>query len=309
MARPLRLEFPGALYHLTARGDRQEPIFLDDGDRRRFLDLLGKEIVQQGWVCYAYCLMRNHYHLLIETPRANLVRGMRRFNGVYTQAFNRKRKKPGHVFQGRYKSILVDKENYLMELCRYIVLNPVRAKMVAGPAEWAWSSYGATAGMVKAPSWLAAEEVLSLFSGRRANYRRFVMEGIGEGSIWDELRGQIYLGDEKFLERMQELAEGKPMREVAKAQRRPKTPGADEIVNTVAREYGISASQVLDRRHAEAYWLAVYLMRRAGNLSLQEVARRVGVSIARISQIQTKIESGKASKKVDKLIRKYELKD
>ena len=309
MARPLRLEFPGALYHLTARGDRQEPIFLDDGDRRRFLDLLGKEIVQQDWVCYAYCLMHNHYHLLIETPQANLVRGMRRLNGVYTQAFNRKRKKPGHVFQGRYKSILVDKENYLMELCRYIVLNPVRAKMMKGPEQWIWSSYRATAGTVEAPRWLAVEEVLSLFSGRRSNYRRFVMEGIGEGSIWDEVRGQIYLGDEGFLERMQELVEGKAVREVARAQVRPKTPGADEIVNAVAREYGISPSQALDRSHDEAYWSAVYLMRRAGNLSLQEVARRVGVSIARVSQIQTKIESGKNSKRIDRLIREYKLKD
>jgi REP element-mobilizing transposase RayT len=102
-----------------------------------FLDLLGKEIHQQGWLCYAYCLMDNHYHLLIETPEANLVCSMRRLNGVYTQAFNRRRKKSGHVFQGRYKSILVDKDNYLLELCRYIVLNPVRARMVkAGICHW-----------------------------------------------------------------------------------------------------------------------------------------------------------------------------
>ena len=117
MARPLRLEFHGAVYHLTARGDRQEPIFLNDSDRRKFLELLAKEVKQQGWLCYAYCLMDNHYHLLIETPQANLVAGMRRLNGVYTQAFNYRRKKPGHVFQGRYKSILVDKDNYLQELC------------------------------------------------------------------------------------------------------------------------------------------------------------------------------------------------
>lgn len=308
MARPLRLEFAGALYHLTARGDRQEPIFLDDGDRRGFLDLLGKEISQQGWICYAYCLMGNHYHLLIETPEANLVRGMRRLNGVYTQAFNRRRKKPGHVFQGRYKSILVDKENYLLELCRYVVLNPVRANMVKEPEEWSWSSYGATAGTATTPKWLAVEEVLSFFSGSRSNYRRFVSEGIAEGTIWEDVKGQIYLGSEDFLERMQELADGQSVWGVAKAQTRPKTPEADEIVNTVAREYGISVSQVLDRRHAEAYWLAVYLMRRAGNLSLQEVAKRAGVSIARISQIQTKIEAENISKQMAKVLRTYKLK-
>jgi REP element-mobilizing transposase RayT len=301
------LEFGGALYHVTARGDRQEAIFLDDVDRRRFLDLLGKEVNQQRWVCFAYCLMDNHYHLLIETPEPNLVRGMRRLNGVYTQAFNWRRKKPGHVFQGRYKSILVDKENYLMELCRYIVLNPVRAQIVMAPEEWQWSSYGATVGRDKAPKWLAVEKVLSLFSGRRSNYRRFVMEGVGRGSIWDELRGQIYLGDEVFLERMQELAHGKAGRGIAKAQARPKTPSADEIINAVGREYRISAAKVLERSEVEAYELAVYLMRRVGNLSLQEVGGRFGVSIARISQIQSKIEAGKISKKVQGVLRRYEL--
>ena len=126
MTRPLRLEYAGALYHLTARGNAQAAIYLEDSDRHLFLELLGKEVKQQRWVCYAYCLMDNHYHLLIETPEANLVSGMRRLNGVYTQAFNRRHQRVGHVFQGRYKSILVDKDSYLQELCRYIVLNPVR---------------------------------------------------------------------------------------------------------------------------------------------------------------------------------------
>jgi len=116
MARPLRLEFPGAVYHLTARGDRREPIFDDEGDRLLFLELLGKEVRQQGWLLYAYCLMDNHYHLLLETPEPSLVRGMRRLNGVYTQTFNRRHQLVGHLLQGRYKAILVDKDSYLMEL-------------------------------------------------------------------------------------------------------------------------------------------------------------------------------------------------
>lgn len=119
MTRPLRLEFPGAVYHLTARGDRREDIFLDDADRLTFLDLLAKEVRQQYWRLYAYCLMSNHYHLLIETPKGKLVGGMRRLNGVYTQAFNRRHGRVGHVLQGRYKSILVDKDAYLLELARY----------------------------------------------------------------------------------------------------------------------------------------------------------------------------------------------
>jgi putative transposase len=131
MARPLRLEFSGAVYHVTARGDRREAIFLDDQDRQRFLGLLGREIGQQNWLLYAYCLMSNHYHLLLETPEANLARGMRRLNGVYTQGFNRRYGLSGHVLQGRYKAILVDRDAYLLELSRYVVLNPVRAGLVA----------------------------------------------------------------------------------------------------------------------------------------------------------------------------------
>jgi len=308
MARPLRLEFPGAVYHLTARGDRQEPIFLNHTDRRKFVDLLAKEVKQQDWICYAYCLMDNHYHLLIETPQPDLVAGMRRLNGVYTQAFNYRRKKPGHVFQGRYQSILVDKDNYLLELCRYLVLNPVRAKLVKSPEQWSWSSYAATAGLVKAESWLATERVLALFSGSRKRYQRFVLEGIGKESVWQDLKGQIYLGDESFLKRMQDQIEGKAFRGIAKVQIRPVRPGAEEIKRVVANKYGIKAGEVLDRRQGEAYRVAVYLMRRAGNLPLREVAERAGVSSGRISQIQTQIEAGRVSARVSALLTKYKLK-
>jgi len=141
MARPLRIEFPGAVYHVTARGNARAAIFLNDDDRRRFLALLTETAGRRGWTCHAYCLMDNHYHLMLETAAANLGRGMRQINGVYTQRFNRAHDRVGHVFQGRYKAILVEKQAYLLELCRYVVLNPVRAGMVAAPGDWAWSSY------------------------------------------------------------------------------------------------------------------------------------------------------------------------
>jgi putative transposase len=130
MSRPLRLEFPDALYHITSRGDRREDIYEDYDDRSGFLDVFASVIDQFNWVCYAYCLMTNHYHLLVQTPDGNLSKGMRQLNGIYTQNYNRRHNKTGHLFQGRYKSILVDKDNYLLELSRYIVLNPVKAGMV-----------------------------------------------------------------------------------------------------------------------------------------------------------------------------------
>ena len=130
MARPLRLEFSGALYHVTSRGDRREDIYLDDADRGNYLSVLSEVCDRFNWLVHAYCLMSNHYHLLIETPDSNLAMGMRQLNGVYTQRFNRRHARVGHVFQGRYKAIIVQKDSYLLELARYIVLNPVRARMV-----------------------------------------------------------------------------------------------------------------------------------------------------------------------------------
>ncbi len=126
MSRPLRLEYAGALYHVTSRGNERKPIYLEDDDFELFLECLAGVCERFNWVIHSYCLMTNHYHLLVETPDGNLSKGMRQLNGVFTQDFNRRHKRVGHLFQGRYKAILVDKESYLLELCRYIVLNPVR---------------------------------------------------------------------------------------------------------------------------------------------------------------------------------------
>jgi putative transposase len=152
MARPVRLEFGGALYHVTARGDRREAIYEDDVDREHFLDVLGQVVGQFNWCCHAYCLMSNHYHLVIATPDGNLSKGMRQLNGVFTQWSNRRHHRTGHLFQGRYKAILVDADSYLLELTRYVVLNPVRAHVVDSPAKWPWNSYQAVMGELDAPA-------------------------------------------------------------------------------------------------------------------------------------------------------------
>ena len=149
MARPLRIEFPGALYHVTSRGNARQDIALDDEDRAAFLAVLAEARERFAWLVHAYCLMGNHYHLMVETPEANLSRGMRQLIGVYTQRFNRRHGRVGHLFQGRYKAILVERESYLLELCRYVVLNPVRAGLVARVEDWRWSSYAETAGRAR----------------------------------------------------------------------------------------------------------------------------------------------------------------
>jgi REP element-mobilizing transposase RayT len=232
MSRPLRLEFPGAVYHVTSRGDRREDIFDDDIDRKTILSVLDRVCDTYNWVCYAYCLMSNHYHLLIETPDGNLSKGMRQLNGVYTQTYNRIHGRSGHVFQGRYKAVLVERESYLLELSRYIVLNPVRAGTVRSAREWRWSSYRATAGQNKGPDCLNIEWLLANFGHKREvaveRYKTFVSEGQRQPSPWGFLRNQIYLGSEQFVEKMQAfIADDKEGSEVPLSQRRPE---ANELV-------------------------------------------------------------------------------
>ena len=207
MSRPLRIEFAGGLSHVTSRGDGREAIFLGKEDRRLFLGVLSEVVPDFNWAMHAYCLMDNHYHLLIETPDGNLSKGMRQLNGVYTQRFNRRHGRVGHVFQGRYKAIIVQKESYLLELARYVVLNPVRARMVRSPAAWPWGSYRATAGLCEAPLWLTTDWLLSAFSSRRsaavARYAAFVAEGKAQPGPWEKLKNQIFLGSDAFVASLQ----------------------------------------------------------------------------------------------------------
>ena len=273
MARPLRLEFPGAFYHITSRGDRREDIYEDDGDRSAFLSILESVCETYNWVCYAHCLMSNHYHLLIETPDANLSKGMRQLNGVYTQTYNRRQGRVGHVFQGRYKAILVDKDNYLLELSRYIVLNPVRAGMVRAAKDWPWSSYRATAGQVEAPDFLNVEWLLSVFSKRKSTaverYKQFVSEGRGQASPWPMLKNQIYLGSEDFVEKMQSLVDGeKALSEVPSSQIRP-----------MPKTLGYYEKQSQDRNSA------IVSGYRSGGYTLKELGDYFGLHYSTVSGI------------------------
>ena len=213
MARPLRIEYDGALYHITSRGNERKAIFKDPGDRQLFLRILAQVTEHFHWICHAYCLMNNHYHLVIETPDGNLSKGMRRLNGVYTQAFNRRHHRVGHLFQGRFKAILVQKESHYLEVCRYVVLNAVRAKTVKHPGKWPWSSYRATCGAGPVVGCLTVDELLSHFGTRRApaqeKYRQYVAEGIAGTTIWENLEAQSLLGMEGFADALRAHVSGK----------------------------------------------------------------------------------------------------
>jgi REP element-mobilizing transposase RayT len=225
MARPLRLEFAGALYHITSRGDRREAIYRDIEDRQQWLEVLSHVCDRFNWVIHGYCQMTNHYHLLAETVDGNLSRGMRQLNGLYTQKFNRRHHESGHLFQGRYKAILVQKDNHLLELTRYVVLNSVRAGMVMRPEDWAWSSYNATINAEIESRWLDVDWTLNQFGKNRpkaiAAYRRFVMEGKGLPDPKEQVRHQMFLGNGAFIAEHQQATEKtEKLREVSKAHKR-----------------------------------------------------------------------------------------
>src|SRR6266508_2494227 len=178
MARPLRIEYDGALYHATSRGNEGKRIFQDDTDRELFLHTLSRVNERFHWMCHAYCLMGNHYHLVIETPDGNLSKGMRQLNGVYTQAYNRRHHRVGHLFQGRFKGILVQKESHYLEVCRYVVLNPVRAKAVKQPREWPWNR--ATADWLGFPAASRWKRYSAILARGEVRPRR------STGSMWEK---------------------------------------------------------------------------------------------------------------------------
>ena len=234
MARPLRIEYDGALYHVTSRGNERKAIFRDDTDRELFLATLFQVTERFHWLCHAYCLMNNHYHLVIETPDGNLSKGMRQLNGVYTQTFNRRHHRVGHLFQGRFKGILVQKESHFLEVCRYVVLNPIRAKAVKHPREWAWSSYRATGGLTASPWCLTVEEILSHFGQRRGlaqeKYRSYVTEGVNGATIWENLEAQSLLGLEGFADALRGHVTSKQnVREIPKGQRLIDRPSLEKL--------------------------------------------------------------------------------
>jgi len=287
MARPLRIEFPDALYHITLRGNEKQLIFLDDMDRRKFLEVLSSAVERFNWLCHAYCLMGNHYHLIVETPDGNISRGMRHINSIYTLIFNRKHKRVGHLFQGRYKSILVEKESYLLSLGRYVVLNPVRKGLVKRPEDWKWSSFRANIGAEKKPSFLTVDWVLSQFGDNKTEaikrYEKFVLDGIGKAFPWQALRGQIFLGRDSFIKKFEELLKEKEvLKEVPRVQRYATRPSLDDLFGGKKLEHNNQKDET------------IYVAYVHYGYTLSEIAECLGVHYVTISRVIKRVEKTKA---------------
>lgn len=309
MARPLRIEYPGAFYHVTSRGNEQKDIFKTQLDRKKFLSYLESSVMRYGAVIHVWCLMSNHYHLLMETPSGNLSQIMRHINGAYTTYFNIKRKRAGHLFQGRYKSILVEADSYAVELSRYIHLNPVRAGMAANLEGYQWSSYRSYIGLSEVPDWQKTDFIFGYFGGgtsegTKQKYRRFVEEVLGKEYV-SPLTATIastILGSEEFVREVSKkyLSDRKSERNVPAIRMLKKRFSLEEIIDNVKKEVGEVGD--LSRR------LSIFFCRKYSGARLREIGDRFGISDAAVSQASRRLElKAEEDKNIKKMMKKIEV--
>ena len=290
MSRPLRIEFEDAVYHVTTRGDRREPIFRGDADRRALLDLIAQAMDRFDAMVLAYCLMGNHYHLVLQTRQPNLSRLMRHINGVYTQSFNRRHGLVGHLFQGRFNAILIDRDAYLLALCRYVERNPVAAGIAPSAMAWPWSSYRAHVGKAAPPAWLDVDGLLGHMLGRTvecADDRALAMlqytalveqTDAADAAFWQlNLRGQVFLGGQTFVESLQARLPAQ-IRSASQVPRRQRLPQGD-WAQCVAACHG-------DRNQA------LHMAYRQHGLTMTHLAAAAGLSIAHVSRLIAAQELG-----------------
>ena len=305
MARPLRIEYPGAFYHVTSRGNERKPIFKSVRDREAFLGYLESATSRYGAIIHCYCLMDNHYHLLVETPDANLSAIMRHINGAYTSYFNVKRKRSGHLFQGRYKALLVDKDTYAMELSRYIHLNPVRAGITDRPEKYRWSSYRAFAGRDSAPGWLFLDFILSYFGADRPaskkKYRKFVENALGQeikSPIADLIAGTI-LGTDEFARMIKSkyVTATKTGRNVPELRKLISRPGMEQIENAVDKEFGNqgklaqTVKMYLGRKLTDERLIEIGKKYGVGDSAVAEASRRLSIRMEREKELAKRVQA------------------
>lgn len=286
MSRPLRIEFADAVYHVTSRGDRQEAIFRTDDDRRLLLAVVAQAMERLDAVALAYCLMGNHYHFVLRTRQPNLSRLMRHINGEYTRAFNRRHGVTGHVFQGRFHAVLVERDAYLLEACRYVELNPVRASLASDAGAWSWSSYRAHVGLARGPKWLATLELHGHLLRRNVNsdedfraaanlYAALVESGVG-ADLWnDRLRGGMFLGNERFMSEM--LARACEQRLMSKEIVTPSSSGRASL------EQWMDENASIEECYRRAYT--------RGGMTMAEIARQAATSLASVSRMISRAEA------------------
>lgn len=295
MARQLRIEYPGAFYHVMNRGAGRKPIFHDEQFYNLFLALLADLNKNFGIEIHAYCLMGNHYHLLIKTCHANLSIAMKHLNGVYTMRYNRLLKKDGPLFRGRFKSIVVDADEYLLQVSRYIHLNPVEAKLVKNPETYLWSSYKYYCDIKNKPDWLMIEELHSRFSqkNKRLAYQLFVSEGTDQDThqIYNSSKIPAIIGKDTFCKKIQNALKLKPHKEIPDSKKfLHQCITKEKIIQKMAKHYKCKESDIILGKNKELKKIAVYFCKRLTNATLSEIGHYFsGVSYSGVSQISKRL--------------------
>ena len=297
MARQLRVEFENAFYHITSRGNLRDKIFYDAPDRERFLEILGRTKERYGFLLHAYALMDNHYHLLMETPKANLSQIMQNINTSYTVYVNRKYQRSGHLLQGRFKGIIVDKDRYLIALSRYIHLNPVRAKLVKRPVNYPWTSYRAFLDQKAENSLVDTEDTLSHFSKHRKRaeraYREFVESGEGkEENPFAAMEAGLLLGGGAFKAKvLRRIEKMKVDEEIPQAKRLRKRVSIDAVIKACQLYYGKNRKALVERvRGNEGRQVAIYLAKILSGEKGKEIGRYFGIKGPAVSDAIKRIE-------------------
>ncbi len=299
MARSLRLEFEGAFYHITSRGNLRDRIFFDDKDRERFLEIIRRTKERYGYLLHAYALMENHYHLFLETPKANISQIMQNINTSYTVYINKRHKRFGHLFQGRFKGIIVDKETYLIVLSRYIHLNPVRARIVKNPEDYRWTSYREYIGACKEKeSIVDTAETLSSFSKTKTAamtaYREFVKEGIGEKhNPLEDVEAGVLLGSKIFIAKIRSMLQRrKPEEEIPQMKRLREIIPVDKVVKVCCNYYGKKEEELLKKgKEKEERQTAIYLSKIMSNTKNVEIGRCFGIKGSTVSEALKRVET------------------
>ncbi|MBI5194784.1 MAG: transposase [Nitrospirae bacterium] len=296
MARPLRIEYEGALYHIAARGNERNPIYRGEGDYQKFLEILSKLPLRYGIILHGYVLMENHYHLLIETPKGNITKTMHWLNATYTGFFNQKYKRAGHLFQGRYKGLLIEKERYLVAVSRYIHLNPVRALMVRKPEGYRWSSYTEYIGKEKKSKWLRCDWILGQYSlddtRARKQYKAFVEEGLTlNENPFKELKGRLILGNEDLINGIKKRIKLKRHREIPESKRLVKSIKYEDVITAVTNKFEISGEKIKEtgKRNNLARKVSLYLLRWYTDMSNAEIAEYFGIGYTAVSQAAARL--------------------
>ena len=301
MARPLRVEYPGAFYHVINRGNHGEDIFETPRDYKKFLEYLGKAAERFAIIVHAYCLMPNHYHLLLQTPEANLSAAIQWINVSYAGYYNRKHQRSGHLFQGRFKAFLIDADEYLLPLSRYIHLNPIRAKIATNPAKYAWSSYPAIVGKAKIPEFLRTDYFLAYFGEKTAeairSCRAFV-EGADLQSLKspsEQAVGGLILGNGEFVNRVKKefLSAKEGEKEIPQLRELRPRASLERIIQAVCDEYGCREEQIRHRgsKRNMARGIAVYLARDLTGAMASDLGQFFGkISGAAITMIHNKVK-------------------